>query len=896
MPRLAPGTRRKSMRRRMSIARGYISKKRNIGKASEVIKEKHNNPVTNINISPELPHSESNTTSIPELPVSMANMNGLNQLTPLTSNINYFPEAVPSTSNVLFIPEADSSNNLMDDIQKVPSSDNFELTGRRIVNINFFFQQLINFKHLELFSCTSEHLRIVGEQRLGLKSKIIVSCSMCYSKKIIETDNDQNSMDINKSSVLGCISTGGGYSSLRELLSTCDIPSMGPHLFNKTEDTLSSHIHDEAWKLMEYAGKEEARLAIEEGNVDSDNIPLITVIADGAWSKRSYKVNFNALSGVGVIVGKRTGKLLFLGIRNKYCCVCSRAKSKNSEPSHHKCFKNWNKPSTGMEADIIVEGFMRSIEMHYVKYAYLVGDGDSSVTKKLLEARPYGNRLIEKIECRNHLLRNYCTNLRGLLKNKFSSSKKVVVSMNQRNALNDAITRLRTGVQCAVKFVNEKCTDFSHAEKMQHLRKDILNGPSHVFGEHSHCSKYFCVGPKTSENEIKWITDMKNSGLYQDIMVVVGRVARHAESLILNMDNNAAECYNSVLAKFIGGKRINFSARRSYQTRCEAALISYNSNPGQLSAIIHKSVTNTSPGEHTKKYINSLTRAYNSRNCRKELFPKKFKKKKNSIAPADMEYGLVDDGETLSSEEIKVKETEFLASLKKSEDELNQIQIDTIGQSDNLLWRQERFNRLTASNFGSVCKMKKSTHCRNLVKNLLYSNFRGNSSTRWGQDHEIVAVTEFEENYQMEVQKCGIFIDKIFYFLGASPDGLIGEDGIVEIKCPHKASSSTVLEAIKNKTIKFLENDKGKIKLKRRDNYYFQIQGQLKITNRKYCYFIVWTPTELIVEKIVRDEKFWQDYMESQLTEFFYKCLLPELVNPQFPKKLPIKDLRQLPQ
>ena len=60
-----------------------------------------------------------------------------------------------------------------------------------------------------------------------------------------------------------------------------------------------------------------------------------------------------------------------------------------------------------MESEIIVEGFRQSVAMHGVKYAYLVGDGDSSVTRKLADARPYKNLVVHKIECRNHLLRNF---------------------------------------------------------------------------------------------------------------------------------------------------------------------------------------------------------------------------------------------------------------------------------------------------------------------------------------------------------------------------------------------------------------------------------------------------------------------------------------------------------
>lgn len=106
-----------------------------------------------------------------------------------------------------------------------------------------------------------------------------------------------------------------------------------------------------------------------------------------------------------------------------------------------------------MEADGISEGFARSIELHGLKfnrlignfikynlnfkynkntydsiinnrnikqkiYIIVLGDGDSSVLKKLLEIVPYGpHQLVQKIECRNHILRNYSTKLSALTKN-----------------------------------------------------------------------------------------------------------------------------------------------------------------------------------------------------------------------------------------------------------------------------------------------------------------------------------------------------------------------------------------------------------------------------------------------------------------------------------------------
>lgn len=52
---------------------------------------------------------------------------------------------------------------------------------------------------------------------------------------------------------------------------------------------------------------------------------------------------------------------------------------------------------------------------------------------------------------------------------------------------------------------------------------------------------------------------MEETGLWQDILGARNIVAHHAQSLIHNVNNNSVEGFNSVLAKFVGGKRINFS-------------------------------------------------------------------------------------------------------------------------------------------------------------------------------------------------------------------------------------------------------------------------------------------------------------------------------------------------
>lgn len=99
-----------------------------------------------------------------------------------------------------------------------------------------------------------------------------------------------------------------------------------------------------------------------------------------------------------------------MGVRNKYCSVCSIAEHQGKTASVHECYKNWTKSSTAMESDILVEGFNNSIQMHNLKYIRLIADGDSSVYSKIRENVTYGEE-VQKIECVNHIMKNYKNDL-----------------------------------------------------------------------------------------------------------------------------------------------------------------------------------------------------------------------------------------------------------------------------------------------------------------------------------------------------------------------------------------------------------------------------------------------------------------------------------------------------
>lgn len=98
-----------------------------------------------------------------------------------------------------------------------------------------------------------------------------------------------------------------------------------------------------------------------------------------------------------------------------------------------------------------------------------------------------------------------------------------------------------------------------------------------------------------------------------------------------------------------------------------------------------------------------------------------------------------------------------------------------------------------------------------------------------------------ESKLGIKIIPCGLFVDNNLPYLAASPDGLIGNNSIVEIKYTASIKDYTPEEAFREKKLKCVTNNNGK-HLKVSHAYYHQIQGQLHITNKKFCFFCIWTP------------------------------------------------------
>jgi putative phage-type endonuclease len=116
------------------------------------------------------------------------------------------------------------------------------------------------------------------------------------------------------------------------------------------------------------------------------------------------------------------------------------------------------------------------------------------------------------------------------------------------------------------------------------------------------------------------------------------------------------------------------------------------------------------------------------------------------------------------------------------------------------------------------------------------------AAMQWGIDHEENARLRYAFERGVDVLSVGFaWLDDLEGWIGCSPDGVVGDDGLVEVKCP---SSKRHLE--------YLTNGEAP------KEYMAQIQFQLWVTGRQWCDFVSYDPRfergDFFCRRVERDE------------------------------------------
>lgn len=300
----------------------------------------------------------------------------------------------------------------------------------------------------------------------------------------------------------------------------------------------------------------------------------------------------------------------------------------------------------------------------------MISDGDSSSFKKIKEVQPN----VVKIECTNHLLRNFCNKL-TTLSTSSSNRQKPLVALKKTIA--SRILKWRTGIKSAIHYRQKQGIS---EESVMKLKGDVKNSLSHIFGEHKMCKElgYFCDGnPKPNETNYMPLLVRYKKELLDPMLEILGRLIDNSNSLILNVTNNPAETYNAVACLMVGSKRVNYTGSGGYHARNSAAVISYNN--GKPFELLHQAKTNGTAGIFANRDEETrLTRKLNR---------KKVKKSKKIATKPNADYGGNVEKPDLSQDLLIEKRGAFIEEkILKNVEEIEKIENDTKDQSDNAEW------------------------------------------------------------------------------------------------------------------------------------------------------------------------------------------------------------------
>lgn len=189
-------------------------------------------------------------------------------------------------------------------------------------------------------------------------------------------------------------------------------------------------------------------------------------------------------------------------------------------------------------------------------------------------------------------------------------------------------------------------------------------------------------------------------------------------------------------------------------------------------------------------------------------------------------------------------------------------------------WFDARRKRVTGSISGAILGlnpyMTPDDVMRRMVRDAhgVEAEFVGNVATEHGSFHESGAIVEYEMETGNAVEPCGFFAYE--EWLGASPDGLIADDGTAEIKCPYGKRNGGEFKTAGEQP-----------------HYYAQMQIEMLCAGRKWCDFFQWAPHATRLERVY----FCQEWIDENLPRLraFYDRFLIEIDNPDH-----LEDKRKL--
>ena len=178
-------------------------------------------------------------------------------------------------------------------------------------------------------------------------------------------------------------------------------------------------------------------------------------------------------------------------------------------------------------------------------------------------------------------------------------------------------------------------------------------------------------------------------------------------------------------------------------------------------------------------------------------------------------------------------------------------------------WHVARRGKLTASNLGAALgQVNYISRAAAYRRAMGIEKFQGNVATQWGNDNEANGTMAYQSLTGNLVTATGLHLHPNHHWLAGSPDGFVGLEGMIEVKCPYY----------------FRKDNTGRLHKQVPPHYYQQMNALMEICNREWCDYICWAPEGMVVYRVKRDTQCF-DFLLTYYAQF-YAAMQAQADNP----------------
>ena len=278
-------------------------------------------------------------------------------------------------------------------------------------------------------------------RKMGLVSVLETFCTACHA--VLNATLTSDELDgpgnqphvVTRQVVAASMDMGVGHAGVVKLCRYLDMPPIHHTTFGKHAKAVCDasklavvHVFASVADVVRRAYRD------LDPSIGDDDIIDLTVSFDGSWMTRGHK----SLYGIGCVVDVASGLVLDMAVLSLYCHRCVYASRRFGGKAtaafqqwfadhRDECQRNHQGSSGSMEKAAAELLWRRSVDRGF-RYTTLLSDGDANTFKHLTGLKVYGDVVLEKEECINHVSKRLGTALRKLA----SSGKKAGVTLGGR--------------------------------------------------------------------------------------------------------------------------------------------------------------------------------------------------------------------------------------------------------------------------------------------------------------------------------------------------------------------------------------------------------------------------------------------------------------------------------